>query len=424
MSNIYHIWMTVVFVVGYILITIEHKVKINKTAVAIVMAVICWTLQFFNLGTHSEQDLGGFSDHMFGISQVVFFLLGALAIVETISAHRGFNLISRYIHILSKRKLLWLIGFITFFFSSVLDNLTATIIMVTLVRKLVPSGEDRLLMGGAVVIAANAGGAWTPIGDVTTTMLWIGKQLSTFVIMKELFVPSLLCLVGSLSFISIFLKGEFPANPTDQSEKDEQIEPHGKLIFWLGISLLICVPIFKIVTGLPPFMGMLLALAIMWLFTDILHERYPEQQHLRLPFTMSKVDIASILFFLGILLSITALESAGILLSLATWVNDHVVNAHLIAIVLGLVSAIVDNVPLVAAIMGMYNLADYPMDSSFWLLVAYCAGTGGSILVIGSAAGVAFMGMEKVPFFWYLKRIGIPALVGYFIGIGYYLLTL
>jgi Na+/H+ antiporter NhaD/arsenite permease-like protein len=338
-----------------------------------------------------------------------------LTIVEIISAHKGFQLISRNIRIRSKRKLLWSLGFITFFLSSVLDNLTTTIIMVTLLRKLTDVGDERWLLGGAVVIAANAGGAWTPIGDVTTTMLWIGGQLSTLAIMKNLFLPSIACLLAALFCLTFCLKGNFSSS---SMQKEEKIEPMGTTIFWLGVGCLIFVPIFKIVTGLPPFMGILFGLGLMWLFTDLIHSRYHDRDHLRVPHIMTRIDVTGVLFFLGILLAINALHTAGLLEDLAQWMNRTIANSNIIAIAIGLVSAVIDNVPLVAAAMGMYDLSQYPVGSTFWNLIAYCAGTGGSILIIGSAAGVAFMGLERVQFFWYLRHIGFAAFVGYFAGVG------
>ena len=379
------------------------------------MAIICWVLQFINKAESNENNLNFLSEHLGNISQVIFFLLGALTIVEIINAHKGFRLISSNIRIRSKRKLLWSVGFISFFLSSVLDNLTTTIVMVTLLRKLTDEGEGRLLMGGAVVIAANAGGAWTPIGDVTTTMLWIGGQLSTVAVMKALFLPSLACLIIALLVLTFSLKGEFSQ---DAQIDENHMEPMGTTVFWLGVGCLIFVPIFKITTGLPPFMGIIFGLGLMWLFTDIVHSRYKDREHLLVPNIITRIDVSGVLFFLGILLTIDALHTAGLLHSLALWMDRTIANSDVIAIAIGLVSAIVDNVPLVAAAMGMYELSQYPADSSFWNLIALCAGTGGSILVIGSAAGVAFMGLEKVQFFWYMRRIGFAALVGYFAGIG------
>lgn len=416
--SIYDWLMIVTFVLGYFFITIEHTSKVNKTSIALLMAILCWVLQFMGETQHHPANLAYLSEHMANISQVIFFLLGALTIVEIINMHKGFQLISDYIPVRSKPKLLWLVGLITFFLSAILDNLTTTIIMVTLIRKLIENKEERLIVGGAIVVAANAGGAWTPIGDVTTTMLWIGGQLSTLGIMRDLFFPSLACFLVSVFYLQWFLKGDIKSVKT--SKHREEIEPMGQAIFWLGIACLIFVPIFKIVTGLPPFMGMMFGLALMWLFTDLVHRGYEHRQHLKVPNIITKIDVTSVLFFLGILLCIDALHTAGLLDRLAHWMDHTFANSSWIAVAIGLASAVVDNVPLVAAAMGMYDLQHYPMDSNFWKLVAYCAGTGGSILVIGSAAGVAFMGLENVPFFWYVKRIGVPAFIGYFVGVAVY----
>lgn len=412
-------WIAFVFVVGYILITLEHWVKVNKTTTALLMAIFCWAFIFLTRVCPSEDNISCFLHHFGNVSQIIFFILGALAIVETINIHHGFKVISKYIHVGSKRKLLWMISIVAFALSSILDNLTTTIVMVTLLCKLLPKGEDRLIIGGAVVIAANAGGAWTPIGDVTTTMLWIGGQLTTAHIMSSLFLPSIACLVVALLALSFLLKGEFKL---DHEVKEERLMPHGRLIFALGVGALVFVPVFKMLTGLPPFMGMLLGLAVLWLVTDLLHKDNPEQSRLSVPYALSRIDMSSTLFFLGILLCVDALDVANILDQLALWLDANIGNTTVIATLIGLASAIVDNVPLVAAGMGMYDLAQHPVDTQFWDLVAFCAGTGGSILVIGSAAGVVFMGLEHVDFFWYLRRISIPALLGYFAGIGVYLL--
>lgn len=417
----YSIAMIFVFVFGYVLITLEHVININKATTAMIMAIICWLIQFINPHWDEQYNIESLNHHLSSISQIVFFLIGAMTIVETINVHRGFNLISDNIQLSSKIILLWVIGMITFFLSAILDNLTTTIVMLTLMRKLLDDGEDRLLMGGAIVIAANAGGAWTPIGDVTTTMLWIGGQVSTLAVMKSLFIPSFLCLLASLIYLSTALKGSF--KPSEFHPLEKEIEPEGTLVFFLGVSLIIFVPIFKVLTGLPPFMGMLLALGILWAVTDILHHNRPNREHLTVPNVLTRIDLSGTLFFfLGILLCIDALDSAQILQKLAGWLSGNLGNTSLIAIFIGLASAIVDNVPLVAASMGMYSLAQFPTDHSFWQLIAYCAGTGGSILIIGSAAGVVFMSMEKADFFWYLKRVSIPALIGYAAGIAGYLL--
>jgi NhaD family Na+/H+ antiporter len=414
------LWISLIFIIGYLFITFEHYTKINKTTIALLMAVICWVLQFSQSTTTKEENLGFLGHHLTNISQVVFFLIGALTIVEIINVHKGFQLVSNMIQVNSKQKLLWIIGVIAFFLSAVLDNLTTTIVMVTLLDKLVKDNEDKLLMGGGVVIAANAGGAWTPIGDVTTTMLWIGGELSTFNIIKALFVPSFICFIVSFIFLAFIIKRKGQDNFI--THQKEPIEPLSKFIFYLGIGCLIFVPFFKIITGLPPFMGMLLGLSVMWLITDIIHFKYEKEEDLRVPNVLSKIDFSSALFFLGILLAVNALESANILSWIASGLDKSIGNVNIIATLIGIVSAIIDNVPLVAATMGMYDLTQYPPDHTLWNLIAYCAGTGGSILLIGSAAGVVFMGMQKVDFFWYLRKISGPALVGYFAGIFVYLL--
>lgn len=417
----YSLAMIAVFALGYILITLEHVVHIDKATTAIIMAIVCWLIQFINPHWEHQYNIDSLSHHLASICQIVFFLLGALTIVETINVHKGFNLISNYIQLRSKCLLLWVIGLISFFLSAILDNLTTTIVMVSLLSKLIDENEDRFLIGGAIVIAANAGGAWTPIGDVTTTMLWIGGQISTLSVMRDLFLPSLACMGAAYAYISFRLKGAFAPRVLHLQER--MLEPQGALIFFLGIALLIGVPIFKVLTGMPPFMGMLLAMGILWVVTDLLHKDYRDRGHLRVPQVLAKIDWAGTLFFfLGILLCIDALDTAQILQKLASWLGTAVGNTNVIAVLIGLASAVVDNVPLVAATMGMYTLEQYPQDHSFWQMIAYCAGTGGSILIIGSAAGVVYMSMEKTTFTWYVKRISIPAAIGYAAGIAVYLM--
>lgn len=418
----YAFGMIVTFVVGYLFITFESITHVNKTTIALLMAVICWILQFLDPTLPLQHKTDFLGEHLNNISQVIFFLLGALAIVEIINVHQGFNIISNAITYTSKRKLLWIFGIMSFFLSAVLDNLTTTVVMISLLRKIVDDGDDRLIIGGGIVIAANAGGAWTPIGDVTTTMLWIGGQVSTISIMKALLLPSLICIFISLAILSFMLKGSF--DKKDLHFEGPQEEPMGRFIFFLGIFALIMVPVIRIVTGLPPFMGMLLGLSLMWLITDIVHHKYLDRSHLRVTQILPRIDMAGTLFFLGILLCIDALDTAGILKKLAAGLDANIPNPTLIATLIGVSSAVVDNVPLVAATMGMYDLTQYPVDHTFWQLVAYCAGTGGSILLIGSAAGVVFMGLEKVDFLWYLKRISFAAMIGYFAGIGIYLLLM
>lgn len=410
-----------VFILGYFFITIEHITHVNKATVALLMSVILWALVYaFGTGpadkTHAE-----FIEHVSNSAQVVLFLLGALGIVEVISAHHGFDVITKFVHMKNPYGLFWLLGLITFFLSAALDNLTTTIVMVSLASKIVKNREQLLLIGSGIVIAANSGGAWSPIGDVTTTMLWIGGNVTTIPTMRDLFLPSLVCMIVSFACLHFLL-------PKDTITEELQNKVHkgsfkyGTYIFLLGLATLIFVPILRYFTGLPPFMGVMFGLGIMWLVTDILHRNDEKYVHLRMPAALSRTDLSSCLFFLGILLAIQALESEGVLASLANFLNTHIGHPNFIAVAIGVISAIVDNVPLVAGSMGMYSLADYPPDSSFWQLVAYCAGTGGSMLIIGSAAGVAFMGMEKATFTWYLKKVTLPAALGYFAGVAAYFL--
>jgi NhaD family Na+/H+ antiporter len=419
--NVQSFFMVIVFIVGYLMITFEHYSKMNKATLALLMAVICWILQFSNPLFSRAENLSEFQHHLANISQIVFFLIGALTIVELINVHQGFQVVSDMICVKSKKSLLWIIGIISFFLSAILDNLTTTVVMITLLPKLVDNKEDKLLIGGGVVIAANAGGAWTPIGDVTTTMLWIGGQLSALNIIRTIFLPSLVCFIVSMAFLSLMLKGPIEKSP-DVNEQNH-IEPKGKFVLSAGICCLIFVPFFSLVTGLPPFMGMLFGLSVMWVLTDWIHGDFKNRDHLRVPYVLSRIDLAGTLFFfLGILFCIDALETAKILEKVAVVLDKTLGNVNIIAAFIGVISAIIDNVPLVAATMGMYELSQYPSDHAFWNLIAYCAGTGGSILLIGSAAGIVFMGLEKVDFQWYLKRISLPALAGYFAGIGVFLL--
>ncbi|MBA3236885.1 MAG: sodium:proton antiporter NhaD [Parachlamydiaceae bacterium] len=410
------------FIAGYSFITIEHYTKINKATIALLMAVVCWTIQFSNTEWLAEANNNFLAEHLADISQTVFFLIGALTVVETINQHKGFNAISKYVNFCSKKKMLWVITFITFFLSGILDNLTTTVVMISLLRKLVDEGEDRWLIGGAIVIAANAGGAWTPIGDLTTTMLWIGGQISTLNIMKVLIFPSLFCTIVSTFCLSLSLKGNFEQK--NLSDNVEGKEPLGAFILGLGVALLVFVPIFKVLTGLPPFMGMLLALSILWLVTDLYHYKHEGREHLRIPNILTKIDFSGVLFFLGILLCIASLYSAGLLTQLANWLQTYIGNLPIISVIIGFASAVIDNVPLVAATIGMYSLEQFPTDHNFWNMIAYCAGIGGSILIIGSAAGIAFMALEKVDFLWYVKRISLPATIGYLAGFFLYLLAI
>jgi Na+/H+ antiporter NhaD/arsenite permease-like protein len=358
--------------------------------------------------------------HLGQISGILFFLLGAMTIVELIDSHDGFEVITSKIRTTDIRKLLWIIGIVTFFLSAVLDNLTTTIVMVSLLRKLIPNKKTRMFFIGIVVVAANAGGAWSPIGDVTTTMLWIGGQITSGAIIVSLIIPSLMCLIVPLTFLSFTMKGEIePVEVVDTEQKDKTTSFERNLILGLGIGALVFVPVFKTITHLPPFMGILFGLAILWVVTEIIHKNKNDEEKdtYSVVHALRRADVPSVLFFLGILVAISALESTHQLADLAAFMDKIIGNIDVIVVVIGLLSSIVDNVPLVAAGMGMYDMVNYPPDHYFWHFVAYCAGTGGSCLIIGSAAGVAAMGMEKIDFFWYLKKISWLALLGYFAGV-------
>jgi len=410
-----------IFAVGYLAIILEHFIKVNKAAVAICMAVLAWAVFFLMQPTTLQLNMSHLNEHTAAIAQIVFFLLGAMTIVELVDAHKGFKLITDLVHTTSRRKMIWLISLSTFFLSAILDNLTTTILMVSLLRKIIPETKDRLLFCSLVVVAANAGGAWTPIGDVTTTMLWINGQISSWATMKSLFLPSIVSLILPLLYFTFKLKG--PLARPDKSLDTSQ-EPAAPLVLTLGLAGLISVPLFKAWTGLPPFMGILISLSILWLVTDGLHFAYADtRKHLRIPHILSKIDISGVLFFLGILLAVAALESAGILQLLAAQLNRYISSLAVLSTSIGIISAIIDNVPLVAATMGMYSLDQFPTDHPLWQMIAYAAGTGGSLLIIGSAAGVALMGMEKIDFLSYMKRMTLPVLVGYLAGIGVYLLA-
>ena len=413
-----------IFVLGYAAIALEHNIKLNKAASSLVTGVLCWTVYIIYMPDKhliNEQ----LSAHLGELSGILFFLMGAMTIVELIDAHDGFNTITDHINQTKKKQLIWIIGFITFFLSAILDNLTTTIVMISLLRKLVNDENDRLYFAGIVVIAANAGGAWSPIGDVTTTMLWIGGQITSVNIIAKLLIPSLFCLIIPLIFISFRIKGKVERTSKEISQHDKPLpkrEQHIVLIS--GISVLVLVPVFKTLTHLPPYMGILLGLGLLWMITEIIHGRKADQEKHQYSVVnaLSRIDTPSILFFLGILVSIAALQSTGILTHIAGFMTKSIGNDNIIVISIGLLSSIVDNVPLVAAAQGMYDLTQYPTDHYFWEFLAFCTGTGGSALIIGSAAGVAAMGMEKINFFWYLKNMSWLALTGFFTGAVVYIL--
>ncbi len=425
----------VVFVVGYLAIALEHPIKINKTASAILTGVLCWTI-YALYSTESIEHIGEqLHEHLGEISGILFFLMGAMTIVELVDAYQGFRFITDRITTKNPIILLWVICSVTFFLSAILDNLTTTIVMVSLARKLVSNKTMRLTFVGMIVIAANAGGAWSPIGDVTTTMLWIGGQISSVNIIKTLLLPSIVCLIVPLVYLQFTLKGDLDhAHHHSGGEKGhDHGHGHGshhgpikgsKVMLFLGIGGLISVPVFKTVTHLPPYLGMLLALGVLWVVSELINPDMDEAE--KRPYTaagaLTRIDVPSVLFFLGILLAVGALQSMEILSHFAAWLDTTLKDNRIIITLIGVLSAIVDNVPLVAASMGMYSMETYPTDHMIWEYLAYCAGTGGSILIIGSAAGVAAMGMEKIDFIWYLKKISWLAALGYFAGAIVYLI--
>jgi len=420
------IFIIALFIIGYLCITLEHPLKVNKTATALLTGVVCWTV--YAVSSHVsitliDEDL---AHHLSEIAGILFFLMGAMTIVELIDAYQGFNIITDRIHTKNPKKLLWIICIVTFFLSALLDNLTSSIVMVSLIRKLVPNKDMRLFFAGMIVLAANAGGAWSPIGDVTTTMLWIGGQISSGNIILTLFLPSVVCLVVPLLYLQFTLKGELGhTNTSGNSSQDIPKKIKGsKTILFVGVSGLILVPVFKTVTHLPPYLGMLLVLSVLWVVSEVMNPHLDEEE--RRPYSaagaLARIDVPSMLFFLGILLAVGALQSMGTLTRFSSFLDSAIGDQRIIITLIGVLSAIVDNVPLVAASMGMYDMSVFYKDHLIWEYLAYCAGTGGSILIIGSAAGVAVMGMEKIDFIWYLKRISLLALLGYFAGAITYLI--
>jgi NhaD family Na+/H+ antiporter len=416
--------LVIVFVLAYAAIALEHPIKINKSASALIGAGLLWTIYAVSMSDHhlvSEQ-LG---ESLMSTAQIVFFLMGAMTIVEVVDAHNGFEVITSRINTKKLSTLMWMVGFVTFFLSAILDNLTTTIVMVSLMKKLLGKRDDRLFFAGIIVIAANAGGAWTPIGDVTTTMLWIGGQITSMAIIKGVFFPSLINLLVPLAVTSYMMGAKRVVGVENAvTKKQTETTPFEQnLMFTMGLGILVAVPVFKTFTHLPPFMGVLFGLGILWLVGDLVHRNKEDDERapLTLVHALTKIDMGSIVFFIGILLAVATLEHTHILSSLAQWLDNSVGRLDWIVIIIGLASAVVDNVPLVAASMGMYSLDVHPTDSFLWEFMAYCAGTGGSILIIGSAAGVAAMGLEKIDFFWYMKRISWLALTGYFAGAFFYI---
>ncbi|MDR1672893.1 MAG: sodium:proton antiporter NhaD [Bacteroidales bacterium] len=454
----------VLFIVGYAAIALEHSIKIDKAASALMTAALIWVCIAFG-ADHIYSGMTVFQEflnehpgttvmeyitqhelieHLGSVSEILFFLLGAMTIVEIIDSHGGFLILSKVIRTVNKVKLLWILSFLTFFISAALDNLTTTIVMIALMRKIIGGKNTRWFFASMIVIAANAGGAWSPIGDVTTIMLWIGGQITALNIVLNVLLPSIVSLLIPLIIVSFTMKGN--AVPPSRTDRAKSLVPTTDRERWIillsGVGGLLFVPIFKSVTHLPPYLGVLFVLSIMWIMTEILHRK--KQIDIKVSLTLSgilkKIDTPTILFFLGILLAVAGLESAGHLHLLSTFLDEKVHNIYAINIAIGALSSIVDNVPLVAGTMGMYDVvtpdalaaiadpataaykAYYMQDGTFWELLAYCAGTGGSMLIIGSAAGVAAMGIAKIDFMWYVKKVTLLAGAGYLAGAATYIL--
>lgn len=439
--------MIILFVIGYLCIALEHPLKVNKAAFALFLGVTMWVLYVIaGEGIFDITGYGaGFEDfklehpdsahpfidfltthelihHLGDIAEILFYLMGAMTVVELIDTYQGFSIITDHIKTTNKVKLLWILSFITFFFSAILDNLTTAIVMVTLLRKLIPDKHDRWFFGGMVILAANSGGAWSPIGDVTTIMLWVAGKVSTGAVMTHALIPSLVSMIIPLIIVSFVERGEIDASQRPKEDKSLKVPAWQRnLIFFMGVAALVFVPVFKILTHLKPYMGIMLGLSILWITTEILHKTSQDENHrYTISGVLTRIDLPTILFFLGILLAVAGLQSAGHLSMLAVGMDSlfHG-NYYLVDTVIGILSSIVDNVPLVAGVMGMY---EFPIDHTLWVYLSYCAGTGGSLLIIGSAAGVAVMGMEKIDFVWYLKKITPYALLGYLAGAGVYVL--
>ncbi len=459
------ILMVVIFVLGYLAIALEHSLKVDKAASALLIGTLCWVayilgaeeilhLNFspswdlFKLAHPDSQGLQAMHDfiveseiirHLGEIGEILFFLLGAMTIVEVVDQHEGFKIITDRIRTTNKVKLLWILSFLTFFMSALLDNLTTTIVLVALLRKLIDDKHTRWFFASMVVLAANAGGAWSPIGDVTTIMLWIGNQVTALKIIRGVFLPSLVCMIAPLTILSFTMKGKVTRPIIDESEEDITTPKERILMLVMGIGGLLFVPVFKTTTHLPPYMGMLFSLGVIWVVGEIIHRNKPMEikDRLKVVSILQRVDIPTVLFFLGILSAVASLQSAGHLNILAAFLDDNLGNIYLIDLAIGILSSVVDNVPLVAGAMGMYPIATPEMiqtasnpeylqffvqDGLFWEFLAYTAGTGGSLLIIGSAAGVAAMGLEKIDFIWYVKHITLLAFVGYLAGaLVYYL---
>lgn len=455
-------YIIIIFVIGYLCIALEHPLKVDKTATALVLGMVLWVLYAMGASTIVPQVAGDsfqtyvaenpglvskgehaqalsyvvnvdIVEHLGDIAQTVLFLLGAMTIVELIDVHDGFTVITSRIHTRKRRKLLWIMTWLTFFMSAVLDNLTTTIVMLTLLRKFVPHKRERWLYAGAIIIAANSGGAWSPIGDVTTILLWANGNVTVSALIKFVLLPSLVSVIIPSMVVARRLKGRLPEPKKDDIQRSDLSVRDRTFIFALGVGGLIFVPIFKTITHLPPFLGILLVLGVLWVVTECLYNGKLRKQtkQYRIPAVISRVDMPSILFFLGILMAVAVLQSTGILATMANALDTHVHNVYAIDTMLGALSSVVDNVPMVAGVMGMYPVADptvsgyaanFMADGHFWGLLSYCAGVGGSLLIIGSASGVIAMGIEKINFGWYLKHFSGLAALGYLSGIAVYIL--
>ena len=427
------ILIVMVFVVGYLCIALESVTRVNKAAIALLMCVLCWTLLMLGPGAYYPEVAAGsvvhhiaevIEHHLGDAAGTLFFLMGAMTIVEIVDSNGGFNFVRDTMKTRSKRKLMWRVAFMTFFLSAILDNLTTSIVMIMVLRKLVQSREDRLIYAALVVISANSGGAFSPIGDVTTIMLWIKGVITTQGVLTEIFIPSLVSMLVPAFILSLSLKGKFDKEQNlPKADVSQFTKTQRDIIFWLGVGGLCFVPVFKTLTHLPPFMGILLVLGILWTVTEIFHYNTAEDDTMakRVSDLLSRIDLSTIMFFLGILMAVAVLQEVGVLTALGETLNETFSgNYYLINGIIGVLSSIVDNVPLVAGCMGMYPVAPdgaMAVDGIFWQLLAYCAGVGGSMLIIGSAAGVVVMGLEKITFGWYMKKITWIAFVGYLAGI-------
>lgn len=455
----------IIFFIGYLAIALEHPLKVDKTATALMLGMLMWIL--YALGAEyivplvEADSLKSFVEahpalkaeslhkqaleyvidvklveSLGDITQTLFFLIGAMTIVELVDIHGGFTVVTSHIRTNKKRKLLWLVCAVTFVFSAVLDNMTTTIVMLLVLRKLVEDKEERWLYAGMIVVAANTGGAWSPIGDVTTIMLWVKGNVTAVALIERILLPSIVAMVVPLLLIQRHLKGVIPPFENPVADPTHGMSHHERLlILSLGVGGLLFVPVFKSITHLPPFVGMLFVLGALWLYTEIFYngKRTERRNQHRLPQVIARIDMPSILFFLGILLAVGVLEASGILAATAAWLDANVHNVYIINVLLGILSSIFDNVPLVAGVMGMYPIEDpgvagyaanFVQDGIFWEFLSYCAGVGGSLLVIGSAAGVIAMGLEKINFGWYLKRISLAAFLGYLAGAATYILEI